>query len=117
MPTMQRIPLVVDALKNAYGNDAMSHDTVEVTVTASMGHGSVLKADLTEVADAADAANGTMIIDDLGFDTAGFAVGDTVGVRVLKANAKARVSVMKYADGATATEAALTGLDNSISFE
>ena len=78
-----------------------SHDSVEVTVTATMKQGSLLKADGTEAA-TLDAADVVGAIDDLMFrrhrdelDT-----GDTVKIAVAKRGLTLNENALSYTDGA-----------------
>lgn len=87
----------------------LGYESVLVTVTATMGNGSLLVAAGTEAA-AADAALAVGIIDDPKFDESDFySVGDVVLVPVLKRNGIANSDVIKFSDAAYGAEA-LTAL-------
>jgi hypothetical protein len=81
----------------------LSYESVQVTVTATMGNGSLLLADNTEGA-AADAATVVSIIDDPKFDEGFYAVGDTILVPVGKRNLIASSDVIKFSDAAYGAE-------------
>lgn len=78
-----------------------THDTVELTVTATMKQGSLLLADGTE-AETADGANVTGVINDLTFrrhrDT--LEVGDVLLASVAKRGLTLNESALTYTDGA-----------------
>ena len=98
--------VVANYLPDVFGGRDMAFDTVVVTKTASMGNGSILKADGTEAA-IADAATATRIIDHAALDLAD--VGDVVAVSALSAFGKAYKANIKFSDGAY-TNQALTAL-------
>lgn len=78
-----------------------THDSVEVTVTATMKQGSLLIADGTEAA-AADAANVVGAIDDLTFrrHRDELEVGDVVLASVAKRGLVLNTAALVYTDGA-----------------
>ena len=79
----------------------ISHDSVEVVVTATMKQGSLLKADGTEAA-TADAAAVVGVLDDLMFrrHRDELAVDDTILVAVAKRGLVLNEAVLTYTDGA-----------------
>ena len=85
----------VDSTSGGY-----THDSVLVTVTATMQQGSLLVADGTEAA-TADAANVVGAIDDLTFrrHRDELAVGDQVLASVAKRGLTLNETVLKYTDG------------------
>lgn len=96
--------------QDVYGGKGMSHDTVVVTKTATMGQGSILKDDGTEAAKL-DAATATHIIDFNAIETA--EVGDVVAVSAVKALAQVYKANLKFSDGAYTSEA-LTALEGKL---
>lgn len=86
----------VDSTSGGY-----THDSVEVTVTATMKQGSLLKADGTEAA-TADAADVVGAIDDLMFrrHRDELEVSDTVKIAVAKRGLTLNESALAYTDGA-----------------
>lgn len=95
--------------------DGYSHDSVEVTVTATMVQGSLLKADGTE-ATKAEAADVVGAIDDLEFLNKLRAAADTVpvGSKVLVSVAKRGCilndKVLQYKDGSKIDDAGKSAL-------
>ena len=79
----------------------ISHDSVEVVVTATMKQGSLLKADGTEAA-TADAADVVGVLDDLMFrrHREDLAVDDVVLAAVAKRGLVLNETVLAYTDGA-----------------
>jgi len=86
----------------------LSYTSVLVTVTDTMGNGSLLVAAGTEAA-IADSATATGIIDDPKFDEGFYKVGDQLLVPVAQRNLIANADVIKFSDGAYTNEA-LTAL-------
>ncbi len=110
MTTFTRPQVVANSLQGLGSTDDMTHTSVAITTTATMTQGSVLDAAGAEVADVAGAANGVFVIDDLTFHEAGLAVAAVTEVRVASSNNKFITANLQYADGATPTTTALTGL-------
>lgn len=79
----------------------ISHDSVEVTVTATMKQGSLLKADGSEAAEA-DADDVVGVLDDLTFrrHREDLEVGDKVLAAVAKRGLVLNESALAYTDGA-----------------
>lgn len=90
----------------------LSKESVRVTVTATMGNGSLLKADGTEGA-VADAATVVGVIDDPKFDEGFYSTGDVILVPVLKRSGVANGKVIKFSDAAYGGEA-LTALNAAL---
>lgn len=108
MATSYRKQAILAGVQTEFGGNAYTHESVEVTVTATMKNGSLLAGD-TEVAIAA-AATADAIIDDPRFDDGFFEVGDTAFTRVAKRNVIANKDVLTFSDGAYTSET-LTALD------
>lgn len=103
MTTSYRKQAILDAVKTEVSGNGYSHETVSVTVTATMGNGSLL-AEGVEIA-AAAAATADGILDDARFDEGFFAVGDVVTTRVAKGHCVANTKVIKFSDAAYGSEA------------
>lgn len=108
MPTISRPTVVENFLQSASVDSDMIWDSLEVTKTATMSHGTLLLANGTEAADAdITAGNAVYVIDDLLIADA--VVGDVYTTRVVKSLdwVKFKASTLKV--GATAlTPAQLT---------
>lgn len=98
--------VVANYIPDVFGGKDMAFDTVVVTKTATMGNGSILKADGTEAA-IADAATATHIVDFPALDLAD--VGDVVAVSALSGYGIVHKANIKFSDGAYTNEA-LTAL-------
>ena len=81
----------------------LSYESTLVTVTATMGNGSLLKSDKTEGL-IADAATVVSVIDDPKFDEGFYAVGDVILVPVATRNCIVNSDVIKFSDGAYTAE-------------
>lgn len=86
-----------------------THETVSVTVTATMSNGSILGADFLEEA-IADVATGTMIIDEPNWDDKAYAIGDVVDVNVAVRGCVIDASVAHFSDAGALVPAAATAL-------
>lgn len=104
MATSYRKQAVLAGLQTELGGNAYTHKSAEVTVTATMGNGSFVKADNTEAA-IADVALVTGFIDDERFDDGFYAVGDVVMTRVAVRNVIANSDVVHYSDDVFGGEA------------
>lgn len=107
MSTQQRYDVTLAGLQTEFGGRTYTHDSVVVTKTATMKHGSMLVAANTEAA-IADVALVTGVIDDPMVDFEGVAVGDTVYVSVAKRGCVFATSALKYSDAGAAVPASLT---------
>lgn len=83
MTALKREQIVATGLAGQGAGDEMTHATVEVTKTATMTNGTLLKADGTEAIAADLAADVAYVIDDPKVDFA--AAGDVVTVRACSA--------------------------------
>ena len=81
----------------------LAYESALVTVTATMGNGSLLLADNTEGA-VADAATVVSVIDDPKFDEGFYSVGDVLLVPIAKRNFIANSDVIKFSDAAYGSE-------------
>lgn len=82
MATLSRNQVVLRALQGEGTGDAMINTTLQVTKTATMTHGTLLKADFTEAADADITAGDVVyVIDDFLIDAV--ATGDEATVRAV----------------------------------
>lgn len=90
--------VVVDAVANVYGNKGRTHETAEVTVTATMLNGSILVNGI-EIA-AAASATGNQVIDETNFNGQDYAVGEKVLVSVAVRDVTVDASKLKFSDAA-----------------
>lgn len=82
MATLSRNQVVLRALQGEGTGDAMINTTLQVTKTATMTHGTLLKADFTEAADADITAGDVVyVIDDFLIDAV--ATGDEATIRAV----------------------------------
>jgi hypothetical protein len=102
MATSQRKQAILAGLQSELGGNAYTHETAEITMTATMANGSFLKADNTEAA-AADVALVAGILD--APDTELYEDGDVFVARVAKRNVIANSDVVQYSDAAFGAEA------------
>lgn len=103
MATSYRKQAILANVQTEIGGNSYTHESVEVTVTATMGNGSLLLANNTEGAVAA-AATVEKIIDDPKFDDGFYTVGDTAFIRVATNNVIANSDVIKFSDAAYGSE-------------
>ncbi len=105
---ISRPQVVANFLQSAGVDSDMIWDSLEVTKTATMSHGTLLKADGTEAADAdITAGDAVYVIDDLLI--ADVATGDEYTARVVKALDRVKFYGANLKVGATAlTTAQLT---------
>lgn len=103
MATSYRKQAILAGVQTELGGNAFTHESVEVTVTATMGNGSFLVG-ATEAA-IADVATVDGILDDERFDSDFFEVGDVVLTRVAKRSVIANSDVVKFSDAAFGGEA------------
>ena len=108
MTISYRKQAILDTVETLVSGNGYSHESVEVTVTATLGNGSMLIGDAE--AAVADAANVDGIIDDAKFDDGFYEVGDVVLTRVAKGHCVANSDVIKFSDAAYNGEA-LTSLE------
>jgi len=82
MATLSRNQVVLRALQGEGTGDAMINTTLQVTKTATMTHGTLLKADFTEAADADITAGDVVyVIDDFLIDAV--STGDEATIRAV----------------------------------
>lgn len=105
MATSYRKQAVLAGAQTEFGGNGYTHESVVVTVTATMGNGSLL----TGATEAAVAAAATVdgVIDDPKFDDGLYTVGEEVLTRVAKNNVILNGAVIKFSDAAFGGE----GLD------
>jgi len=108
MATSYRKQAVLAGVQTEFGGNGYTHDSVVVTVTATMGNGSLLDG-ATEAA-VADAATVDGVIDDPKFDEGFYKVGDEVLTRVAKNSVILNGKVIKFSDAAFDGES-LTALE------
>lgn len=103
-------------LGSVHSDSGFTHDTLDVTFSATLKQGSLLKADGSEAA-TADAADVIGAVDDLTIrrHSDELEVGDTVKISVARRGLVLNRSVLKYSDGAinAAGEAALSAAGNN----
>lgn len=117
MTISKRGQAILAGVSTEFGGNGYTHVSAEVTVTATMCNGSLLKADFTEGA-VADAATVVYVLDDPRFPTADtdgtpiagqsldfFAVGDVVQVRLAENNVIANGAILNFSDADYATTA------------
>lgn len=109
MATSHRKQAILAGVGTEISGNAYTHESVTLTVTATMGNGSLLLENNTEAAKAAS-ADVVSIVDDPKFDDGFYKVGETVFTRVAKRSVIANKDVIKFSDGAYADEA-LTELE------
>lgn len=103
MATSNFYQVTLNKLVGAFSGNDMTHETVAVTVTATMKNGSLLLANGTEAAKAA-AATVVGYIDSTAFNGKDYQVGDIAVVDVAKRNVKADSTYLTFSDGAYAAE-------------
>ena len=103
-------------LGSVHSDSGFTHDTLEVTYSATLKQGSLLKADGSEAA-TADATDVIGAVDDLTIrrHSDDLEVGDTLKISVARRGLVLNRSVLKYSDGAinAAGEAALSAAGNN----
>lgn len=104
MAESYRKQAILDTVETLVSGNGYSHETVELTVTATMENGSMLVDDVEAAVANAGAVNG--IIDDPKFDEGfpDYAVGQVIPVRVAKGHCVANTKVIKFSDAAYGTE-------------
>jgi len=110
MATSYRKQAILAGVQTEFGGNGYTHESVEVTITATMKNGSLLVG-ATEAA-IADAATVDGILDDPMIDDGFYEVGDKVLTRVAKRNVIANKDVLTFSDGAYTSET-LTLLDGA----
>lgn len=86
-----------------------THETVSVTVTATMSNGSLLGADFVEEA-IADVATAAVVIDEPNWDDQGHAIGAVVDVNVAVRGCVIDASVCHFSDAGALVPASATAL-------
>jgi len=114
MTTSYRKQAILDTVETLVSGNGYSHESVEVTVTKTMGNGSLL----VDAAEAAvlDAATVNGILDDAKFDDGFYTVGEVVLVRVAKGHCVANTKVIKFSDAAYDGEALTALAANGVIF-
>ena len=102
MATSARKQAILAGLQTEIGGNAYTHETVEITMTATMANGSFLKADNTEAA-IADIAIVAGVLEAPEIEL--YADGDVFVTRVAKRNVIANSDVVQYSDAAFGGEA------------
>lgn len=102
MATSARKQAILAGLQTEIGGNAYTHETAEITMTATMANGSFLKADNTEAA-IADVALVAGILDAPEIEL--YVDGDVFVTRVAKRNVIANSDVVQYSDAAFGGEA------------
>lgn len=110
MSVQQRYDVTFASLTTEFGGKAYSHETVSVTKTDTMTHGSMLIAANTEAAISA-VADVTKVIDDPSIDLV--ATGDTALVSVAVRGNVFNTASLTFSDAGAAVPAALTGMADS----
>ena len=105
MSSSLRKQAILSGVTTESGGNGYTHESIQVTVTATMKNGSLLLASGLEAA-AADAATVVGILD--APELEGKEVGDVVFTRVAKRNVIANTDVIKYSDTSTVDTTALT---------
>ena len=101
-----RTQVVLDKFTGETTTNALTHKDAEITMTATMKHGSLLKADLTEAAKA-EAADVVFIVDEPTISAT--PSGDAVFVSVVDRMCLVNKDALLFSDGALTTET-LSGL-------
>lgn len=107
MSSSLRKQAILSGVTTATGGNAYTHESIQVTVTATMANGSLMLATGLEAAEA-DAATVVGILD--APELEGTSVGDVIFTRLAKRNVIANTPVLKYSDVSTVTTSALTAL-------
>lgn len=107
MSSSLRKQAILSGVTTATGGNAYTHESIQVTVTATMANGSLMLATGLEAAEA-DAATVVGILD--APELEGASVGDVIFTRLAKRNVIANTPVLKYSDVSTVTTSALTAL-------
>lgn len=117
MAESYREQAILDAVETNVSGNGYSHTTLELTVTATMGNGSMLVG--TTEAAAADAATVDGIIDDAKFGSGfpDYEVGSVIPVRVATGHCIANVDVIKFSDAAYAGEDLTVLAANGVKFQ
>ncbi len=110
MSTQQRYDVTLGGLQTEFGGTAFTHESVVVTKTATMSHGSMLVAANTEAA-IANVALVTGVIDDPSIDL--IATGSTALVSVARRGCIFSTAGLKYSDAGAAVPASLTLLNSA----
>jgi hypothetical protein len=109
-----RKQVVLDQFKGESTTNAMTHKDAEVTVTATMKHGSLLKSDLTEAAKA-DAADVVFIINEPTItDTPS---GEFKFLSVVDRMCKVNTDALTFSDGEYTNEALPKLVEKQITFD
>ncbi len=107
MSSSLRKQAILSGVTTDTGGNAYTHESIQVTVTATMANGSLMLATGLEAAEA-DAATVVGILD--APELEGTAVGDVIFTRLAKRNVIANTLVLKYSDESDVTTSALTAL-------
>lgn len=113
MAVYERKQVVLNNLTGEFTTDDITNDTVLVTWTATMAHGSLLDASDAEV-DLAGIANAVKVVNTPAIDLQGYEVGDTVALNVAVRGCVFNVDALLTSDRDVVTAAALTGLAGSM---
>lgn len=101
MATSERKQAILAGLQTELGGNAYTHETAEITMTATMKNGSLLKTDNTEGL-IADAATVVGVLDAPEIEQ--YVDGDVFVARVAKRNVIANKDVLTFSDGAYTVE-------------
>lgn len=107
MSSSLRKQAILSGVTTETGGNAYTHESIQVTVTATMANGSLMLATGLEAAEA-DAATVVGILD--APELEGTSVGDVIFTRLAKRNVIANTPVLQYSDEADVTTSALTAL-------
>lgn len=113
MANFEREQVVLNRLESKGTTNDLTGDTVIVTWTATMAHGSLLDASDAEVA-LAGIAGAVKVIDCAPIGVYDYAVGDSVAVNVAEKGCVFNLDSLKTSDRGEVTEAALTGLAGNL---
>ena len=102
MATSERKQAILAGLQSELGGNAYTHETAEITMTATMANGSFLLADNTEAA-IAEVATVAGILDAPEIEQ--YVDGDVFVARVAKRNVIANYDVVQFSDSAFGGEA------------
>lgn len=102
MTTSARKQAILDNVSTKVGGNAYTHETAEITVTATMANGSFLLANNTEAA-VLDVATVAGILDAPELEL--YTTGDVFVTRVAKRNVIANYDVVQFSDAAFAGQA------------
>ena len=101
MATSERKQAILAGLQTELGGNAYTHETAEITMTATMKNGSLLKTDNTEGL-IADAATVVGVLDAPEIEL--YVDGDVFVARVAKRSVIANTDVLTFSDGAYTNE-------------